>query len=248
MENNQKKNRNVPLQKIELAKNYLSQAKLLVEKNLYKDAVLIYLNAILLDRNDVNSYYGLGLCYKHLENYPKAIKNLKKAAELKPDFYEAFYEIGICHLSMCVPCEAIKNFVQAIQINPENPNAILQLGISHELCEEQDMALMIYQKLIENSPNFIKAYEYKSTLLMKMERYREACAVLNALTKIAPDYSQAYLGIATCFEKIGVQIEARRYYRKFLKHKPVFNQACHARNRLKKLNSKNIHPEYLSLV
>ena len=186
--------------KLSLAKNFSTQADKLREQNMYKDAVSIYQNAILVDRDNVNSYYGLGLCYKFLGNYTKAIKTFEKATEIKPDFYEAYYEMGICHQLEGIPCGAIKSFVKAIQINPENPSAIFQLGISHELCDEEDMALMIYQKLIENSPNYIKAYEHKSTLLMKLKRYKEACSVLIELIKIAPTNSQAYLGIATCLE------------------------------------------------
>ncbi len=234
--------------KSNLAASFLSRADGLREKNLYKEAAAIYLNAILLNRNDVNSYYGLGLCYKYLKNYTKAIKNLEHAAELKPDFYEAYYELGICHLLEGIPCGAIKNFVQAIQINPENPNAILQLGISHELCDEADMALMIYQKLIENSPNFIKAYEHKSTLLMKLERFREASGVLVKLVKLQPDYASAYLGIATCLDKTGCPAEAQRYYRKFLQKKPLDVQAQFAKTRLEKLKSIKKHNNYLSLV
>ena len=65
------------------------------------------------------------------------------------------------------PCCAIKCFIQAVQIEPENPEAIYHLGLAHEQSEEEDMALMIYQKLIENSPNYLNAYVRKSALLMK---------------------------------------------------------------------------------
>ena len=133
-------------------------------ENMFKEAISNYLNAILIDRNNAESYYGLGVCYKNLQNFSKAIKYLETAAELKEDYYEAYFELGVCHLLEGIPCGAIKNFVRAIQINPDNPDAILQLGIAHELCEETDLALMIYQKLIENSPGFLKAYEHKSTL------------------------------------------------------------------------------------
>jgi tetratricopeptide (TPR) repeat protein len=234
--------------KLKLAKSFSSKADKLSEKNSYKDAVSIYLNAILVDRNDVNSYYGLGLCYKSLGNYKKAIKVLEKATELKPDFYDAFYELGICHQLEGIPCGAIKNFIQAIQINPENPSAILQLGISHELCEEEDMALMVYQKLIENTPNYVKAYEHKSTLLMKLCRYKEACSTLIELIKIAPTNTQAYLGIATCLEKTGRKTEARRYYRKFIQQKPQLNQAHFAKGRLQDLKQKARQNTYLSPV
>lgn len=245
---NKKLENNLPVEKTDLAASFLTKADNLREKNLYKEAIAIYLNAILLNRNDINSYYGLGLCYKNLGNYAKAIKNLENATNLNPDFYEAYYELGICHLLEGIPCGAIKNFVRAIQINPENPNAILQLGIAHELCEEADMALMIYQKLIENSPNFIKAYEHKSTLLMKLERYREASGVLIDLAKLHPSYAPAYLGIATCLDKTGNPKEAQRYYRKFLQRKPLDVQAQFAKSRLEKLKSINKHQNYLSLV
>lgn len=231
-----------------MAKNFLCQADKLREEHSYKDAVTIYLNAILLNRKDINSYYGLGLCYKELKNYTKAIKNFEKAAEINPDFYEVFYEMGICHIEEGVPGKAIKNFVRAIQINPENPNAILQLGIAHELCDENDMALMIYQKLIENSPAFIKAYEQKSRLLIKFNRYNDAFKTLLDLIKTAPDHAQTYFDMASCLEKMGNLKEAQRYYRKFLQQKPVSKHVSYAKNRLEKLKLKSNTSKYLSLV
>ena len=133
----------------------------------------------------------------------------------------------------------IKNFVRAIQINPDNPDAILQLGIAHELCEETDLALMIYQKLIENSPGYLKAYDHKSTLLMKMERYHEASKVLHNILKLNPEYYRAYAGIGICFDKLGKRADAQRYYRKFLSMKPFSHQAQFVKARLEKIKNNN---------
>ena len=248
MEEKREKTKYMSKPKLMQVKTFSSKADKLREQSMYQDAVGIYLNAILVDRNDVNSYYGLGLCYKSLGNYAKAIKNLEKATELKPDFYEAFYELGVCHLLEGIPCGAIKNFVCAIRINPDNPSAILQLGAAHELCEEDDMALMIYQKLIETTPNYVKAYEHKSRLLMKLNRYKEACSVLIDLIKVSPSYADAYLGIATCLEKTGNKTDAQRYYRKFINLRPQLNQAQFAKKRLKSLMQKSKTLNYLSLV
>ncbi len=217
--------------------NFCLLADALRQKNSYQEAASNYLNAILINRNDENSYYGLGLCYKALENYAKAIKYLEKATEINADFYEAFYELGLCHLAEGIPCGAIKNFVRAIQINPDNPNAILQLGISHEMCEEADMALMIYQKLIENSPKFIKGYEKKADLLMKLNDYKEASLLYNKILKLNPEFYRAYLGIGTCFDKLGKRAEAQRYYRKFLVKKPNSHKAPVVKARLEKLKT-----------
>ncbi|MBQ3818885.1 tetratricopeptide repeat protein [bacterium] len=241
MEEKFEKTRYMSKPKLKLAKSFSSKADKLREKNSYQDAVSIYLNAILVDRNDVNSYYGLGLCYKALGNYKKAIKTLEKATELKPDFYEAFYELGICHQLEGIPCGAIKSFVQAIQINPENPGAILQLGISHELCEEEDMALMIYQKLIENTPEFPQSYEHKSQLLMKQNKFKEASIILNNLLKINPEHFEAYVGIGVCFEKLGKKTDAGRYYRKYLSKQPLSPESDFVKSRIDVLHSKTSH-------
>ncbi len=224
------------------------KADLLRAKSAFKEAVPDYLNSILIERNNAKSYYGLGICYKHMENYSKAIRYLEKAAELDENSYETFFELGVCHLLEGIPCGAIKNFVRAIQINPENPDAILQLGISHELCEEYDMALMIYQKLIENSPDYIRAYDHKSSLLMKMERYKEASFVLNRIMKLDPTYHKAYVGIGICFDKLGKKADAQRYYRKFLLNKPESAQADFVKTRMQKLRGQKTPTNVLSLV
>lgn len=219
------------------SKNFSQIADELREKSSYKEAALNYLNAILISRVDAKAYFGLGLCHKHMGNIPKAIKYFDKAAELDENYFEAFFELGICHQLEGVPCGAIKNFVRAIQINPDSPEAILQLGISHELCEETDMAMMVYQKLIENSPEFSKGHEHKSSLLMKMENYRAACRVLNKVIKIDPQNKAAYAGIGICLDKLGKHTDAQRYYRKFLNQAPTAEDAGFIKNRIDELKS-----------
>ena len=97
---------------------------------------------------------------------------------------------------------------------------------------------MIYQKLIENSPGFLRAYDHKSTLLMKLGKYREASNVLHELLKLNPDYYKAYAGIGICFDKMGKTNAAQRYYRKFLSEKPFSHNAEFIQNRLEKLKNR----------
>ncbi len=217
--------------------NFCKKADALRIGNMFREAVSSYLNAILIDRNNFDSYLGLGICYKHLQQYAKAIKYLDIATTLKDENYEVFFELGLCHLLDGSPCGAIKNFVRAIQLNPDNPDAILQLGVAHEMCEEYELALMIYQKLIENSVGFIKAYDHKSALLMKLGNYKEASEVLHKAIKLNPNYYKAYAGIGVCFDKLGKRSFAQRYYRKFLSEKPFSHNAEFIKNRLDKIKT-----------
>lgn len=228
-------------------KNLCKIANKLLEKENYQEAASKYLNAIMLDRNNAKAYYNLGLCYKHLEKYDKAINYLEKSTEIKPE-YDTYFELGVCYLLKGIPCAAIKNFVCAIKMKPDSPDAILQLGISHELCEEYDMALMIYQKLIENSPKYLKAYDHKSSLLMKMDRYKEASGVLNKIMKLDSTYSKAYVGIGICFDKLGKKTDAQRYYRKYLSNVTEPSQTDFVLSRMKKLREQKSSEMKLALV
>ena len=238
---------NPELKKNDLNK-YINKADELYKNNSFKDAISFYLNAILIDRSNPKSFFGLGLCYKKVKNYEKAILAFKKASELDKYYYEAFYEMGVCSLNFGYPEEALRYFIKAIQISPDNPDAISQLGISHELCGEPEMSLMIYQKLIENSPQYIKAYELKSSLLMKMEMYKEASIVLNQLLKVNPSHTSALAGIGICFDKLGKKNDAQRYYRKFLSSNSQLKQVEFVKNRLEKIKSHSLNKKYLSVV
>ncbi len=228
--------------------NTCQKADELRKNNSYKEAIPNYLKSILVDRNNAKSYFGLGVCYKHMENYSKAIHYLEKSSEIDNKDYDTFFELGVCHLLKGIPCGAIKNFVKAVQIDPKNPEAILQLGISHELCEEYDMALMIYQKLIENSPEFIKAYDHKSSLLMKMNRYQEASQVLTNIIKKDSSHHEAFVGIGICLDKLGQKTDAQRYYRKFLSNEPNSPQASFVKTRMQKIKMQLNNNTNLALV
>lgn len=205
--------------------------------NFYQEAVSRYLNSILIDRENADSYYGLGICYKNLNRIDKAIDAFEKAKKIREMDFSICYELGICYMISGEICRAMKNLVKSLKLNPKNLNAQIQLAIAHEIIEENDMALMIYQKIIETSPSFIKAYNHKSALLMSMDSYHEASVILNQIIKLNPSYHRAYLGIGICFDKLGKKTQAIRYYRKFLEYKPNSHHALSVKTRLTELKT-----------
>lgn len=217
---------------------------------LYQEAVGRYLNAILIDRENADSYYGLGMCYKNLNRVDKAIQAFEKAQKIREMDFSICYELGVCYLVTGEICLAMKNLVKSLKLNPKNLNAQIQLAMAHEIVDEKDLALMIYQKIIETKPSYMKAYNHKSALLMGMGEYREASVILNKTLKLNPDYHRAYLGIAICFDKMGKSADAIRYYRKFLEHKPNSYHALFVKTRLAELKSgiKNLKNNFSSPI
>lgn len=204
---------------------------------LYHDSVKYYLDSIMMDRSNQDAYMGLALSYKYLNQYKKAIKILAKLIKLDDKNDKYFYELGVCYLSDGKPAEAIPHLVHSIVINKENLEAQIQLAIAHELVDESELSLMIYDKLIETNPEFLKAYYNKGAMLMGMCDFEEASKTFFQLIKRNPDYYKAYLGIAMSLDKMGRYSGAIRYYKKFLALKQFSEDAQFARQRIKELKA-----------
>ena len=116
------------------------------------------------------------------------------------------------------------------------------------MADEADMALMIYQKLIENSPTYLNAYIRKSQLYVKMELYKQALGLYMNALKINPNCTKIYSEIGLCFDKLGKTANAKRYYKKFLCSEPTDEQANVVMKRVEKLRTVKTSKKNLSLV
>lgn len=215
-----------------------------MSKNQYKKAVNEYITSILcestsLPPNKVRPYKAVSKAYKNLKAYDKAIKHLEKAKSFYQFDPEIYYELGLNHLLNANPDVAIKNFVRTIRLDKDNINAQLQLAISHELSGEANMALAIYQKIIEENPKFILAYNHKAGLFMQLEMYGEASMLFKHILKINPNYYRANLGLGICFDKLEKFPAAIRYYKKYIASKPKSDTSYALVNRICEIYSNN---------
>ena len=198
----------------------LVKADALRLNKMFQESVKHYLSALMLERNNIQIYIGLAQSYLHLDNIDKAVEILEKARKIEPNNGDIPFEIGKCFMRMGLPCVAVVNLKESILLDKENIEAQLQLGVAHELMEEYELALMVYQRIIEKHPSFLKAYQHKAALLVELKEHQEAASVFVQLIKINPHYYKAYLGIGICFDKMGKTSRAISYYKKFLDLKP----------------------------
>lgn len=228
---------------------YTSKADMLRNSGKYKESVSCYLQSIMFNRNDYHSYIGLAQSYKFLNDYDKAIKILKKSIELKPENYLAYYELGICYLLKSKPEEAIQCFQKSISLDKNQLDVQLQLALAHEIVEEQDMALIIYNKIIEEHPEYIKAHSHKAALYICQGKYLEASKIFFDILSKNSAFHRAYFGLAVCFDNMKKISEAKRFYSKFLRIKPNSSHADYAKERLGILSKNNTEKvTYMSLV
>ncbi len=217
------------------AYKFLVKADALRLNKMFQESIKHYLSALMIERNNIQIYIGLAQSYLHLDNLDKAVETLEKAKNIEPNNPDIPFEIGKCFLRMGLPCVAVVNLKEAILLDKNNIDAQLQLGVAHELMEEKELALMVYQRIMEKHPSFLKAYQHKAALLVELERYPQAANVFAQLLKINPQYYKALLGIGICFDKMGKTSGAIRYYKRFLELKPNSKNAPDVLERLKQI-------------
>ncbi len=87
----------------------LGYAYLLEEKEQAK-ALAAFVRASTVAPEDAESFFGVGYTYRLMKQYPQAVPQLKKATELRPDYYEAQRELAYCYHAMGENDKAISQY------------------------------------------------------------------------------------------------------------------------------------------
>ena len=189
-------------------------------KNEYRKAVKEYLVSLMLDKENIRAYKGASKAYKNLREYDKAIKHLKNARNVYSFDSEIYYELGLNYLLNSDNENAQKNFIRTIKLEPDNKNAQIKLALTHELSGEEDMAILVYNTIIEKYPNYIPAMCSLAGVYIEKEKFDDAILLFKKIIKINENYHRAYLGLGLCFDKIKKYTLAVRYYKKYITLKP----------------------------
>ncbi len=215
---------------------YFLKAEKLRNSELYNESVRFYLSSLLIENNNFKCHFGLAMAYKHIHEYEKAIRTLIRAKKID-NSYELHYELGILYLLCENPYGAMKEFKSAIMLDKKRVEAQIQLAKAHEVLEDDDMAELIYKRIIEFFPANISAYHNLANLYMNHNDYFSAGAIYKQLLKINPNFQQAYFALGICFEKLGKINDAIRYFRKFSNLKPNAINSAEVKRHLNKLKS-----------
>lgn len=210
-------------------------------KNEYRKAVKEYLVSLMIDKNNILAYKGASKAYKNLKEYDKAIKHLKSARNVYGFDSEIYYELGLNYLLNEDNENAQKNFIRTIKLEPENKNAQVKLALTHELSGEDDMAILVYQAIIEKYPQYIPAYANLASLYIEKEDFKKAICLFAKILKINEKYHRAYLGLGLCFDKLKRYAPAIRFYKKYISIKPNSDTAKSLAGRIYDLHAKKLY-------
>lgn len=124
--------------------------------NILKESDDVSMNIIeeyhhILEKNprDPHIHWGLGVAYFESWEAEKAVKYIKKAISLKPDFYEAYLSLGQVYLDWWSADykKAASALEKAVKLKPERGEAHYYLGRAYHKCKFHKKAVDVYRKL-----------------------------------------------------------------------------------------------------
>lgn len=83
------------------------------------------------------------------------------------------------------------HFATVLKARPNDPNALNGVGLWHLMQSENAQAEAMFRKAIANGPQFVTAFNNLAITLERLNRRKEAIAVLERAVKVDPNYQEA---------------------------------------------------------
>jgi len=167
----------------------LAEAIQLANANDYVTAARTLEAALLLDPNNAQAHYTLGLIRLQRFGDPsRSIDSLETAARLRPDDAEVRYQIGVAYAALDRQDDAVARYEEAIGLDPAHAGALYRLGVAKDDQGEVRAAIDLYTRSIHADPYFPLPYNGLANIYVTYGRPQEAIQVLqNAIENCVYD-------------------------------------------------------------
>lgn len=178
---------------------------------------------------DPGDFYSKGEGNYKAGNYEAAVKDLREAVKLSPDWEDPHYVLALSLTELGRLKEAIEEFKRVVNLAVKDQPKILSfynIGNAYaDLGEYQD-AIKSYQqaiKLNENSSNpqpLSKPHNNLGLAYAASERLTDAVAEFKQAAQLRPDYAEAHYNLGVAYVQLGRKTDAEAQQRILSKLKP----------------------------
>jgi Tfp pilus assembly protein PilF len=204
----------------------------------YSMALTQFIKAEALDDSDYILQRDLGLAYMAKGDQETAVKHLKRALEIKPDYAEARNTLGVVYLGLEEWDLAIENFqklsADLLYATPHYPLA--NLGKAYFGKKAYDQAEKYYKEALKSKPGFVNAlYGLGKTYLAKGELSQAAEYYEKAVAE-APELAEVHFDLARTYRLLGEESKAKSEYETVVNLAPDSDMAVESKQELYRNN------------
>ena len=145
----------------------------LVQENKINEALSYYKKSISIDTNQPPIYFYIGLIYKELKEYIKAIEFFNIAVDLKYNDPELYFNLANTQIKLNNLTESCLNYKKAILLNPQSDEYHNNLSLILKDLGRLDESLVAINQAILLNPQNDEFQWNKATFLLALKNFKE---------------------------------------------------------------------------
>jgi len=146
------------------------------------EAEVLIRQALQQDEDLTEARCALGLLHCERQEGPEAVRQLKRAIELRPGYANAHNKLSWVSQLLGDKDQALESAQKAVEIDPFSPESVVNLAFSKLINGKEENALTEVQRVRELQPTWSTGPFYEAVILYHQERYTEANKLLHNLS------------------------------------------------------------------
>lgn len=157
-----------------------------------------------------------GVVYFHAGQYDDAIRHLKEAMKLKPDFTDAAGNLAKAYYRKA----KWRELIHLLAAKPATADTLTQIGFAEEQLGDIDAAMATYRRALDVNPDAAEAHNNIGAILTRRGDVAAAQTHLDRALAAAAPPATALLNLAMLHEGAGRADEAAATYARILQNDP----------------------------
>ncbi len=146
-----------------------------------------------------NIHNNLGLAYDRIGKYEEAVRELKEALRLNPDYIEVHNNLGVTYDRMGMPDEAVNELKEALELNPNYTEAHSNLGNIYAFQKRNEDAIKEFKEALRINPDYAPAHNNLGNAYSEVRRFEDALWEFQEALRLDPEFPEAYHGMGLAY-------------------------------------------------
>jgi len=174
---------------------------------------------------DPGDFYAKGEALYKAGKYEAAVKDLKQAAQLSPDWEDPHYVLALSLTELRQLKEAIDEFKQVVKLAIKDEPKILSyynMGNAYADLGQYEKAIESYQEAIKLNADLSKPHNNLGLAYAASGRLEDALAEFKQAVQLKADYAEAHYNLGVAYLQMGMKQEAQEQEQILAKLNPEF--------------------------
>lgn len=194
----------------------------------HQEAIQCYLKSSEMTTKQLSediAWFGIGIVYKQLKQYDKAIHFLEKAAKINQTDESLWRTIGFVYGELEKYQKSLESYEQALKINSDNDMTLSSIAWVHRKLKSHKTAIEFAEKSIAINAQNHQAWFTKAFSNEKLNRDKTAIECYERAIELKPDDYQAWSNMGWSYHKLLRNKKAIECFEKSLQISPSYKTA-----------------------